>query len=334
MVVPDADVLQHAHRDERVAGAFDVAIIVVDELHHGVHSLSRRTFAGVRDLLARDVEGSDPDAEFARHVQGQGAPPAAGLDDPLTRPEHQLAADVVHLGPLRLLQRGLGRVVVRAGVDHLLVEPQPVEVVAQVVVVLDMPPRSARGVGARLGQSAQGAALGRDRVRAIRRSITAREHVDEIALDLDAPCAERISESDLRTEDHREKRAAVAKDDASVALARRTVRVLPVPERKRHIRLTHLCRDPPHEPAIEIARARARSPGWPVLGHSRAEDAGQTEWMRALSSHRHLPPPVTKPPTNRRIRSMDTGSSAVKHSVRVRVRYGRAPRSSSPSRKL
>ena len=97
-----------------------------------------RALARVGDLFLRDVEGADLDAVLARHVQREGAPSAAGFDDLLAGPEHQLAADVVELRALRLLQRGVRRVVVRAGVDHLLVEPQAVEVVAQVVVMLDV----------------------------------------------------------------------------------------------------------------------------------------------------------------------------------------------------
>ena len=41
LVVLDADMLQHAHRDERVAGARDVAVVVQHELHHPVHAFSR-----------------------------------------------------------------------------------------------------------------------------------------------------------------------------------------------------------------------------------------------------------------------------------------------------
>ena len=229
LVVLDANVLKHSHRDERIAGARDVAVIVQHELHQTIHAFPRRTFPRVCHLLLRDVEGTNLDTVFTRHVQSEGAPPATGLYDLLTRPEHQLAADVIELGSLRLFQRGVRRVVVRARIHHLLVEPQAVEVVAEVVMVLDVSPRSGLGVGTRPGQSAQCGALARDRAGAIRGSIAAREYIDEIAFHVDTPRAERISEPELGTQDHRHQRAPVVKDHASAALARRAVRIFAVP---------------------------------------------------------------------------------------------------------
>ena len=321
-VVPDADVLQHAHRDERVAGALDVAVVVLHELHRPAHALARRALARVCDLLLRDVEGADPDAVLARHVQGEGAPSTTGFDDLLTRLEHQLAADVVELRALRLLQGRLRRVVVRTGVDHLLVEPQAVEVVAQIVVVVDVAARAGGGVGTRLRQPAQQAALGGGRTRAIHASITSREHVDEVALDLDAPCAERIPESKLGIQDRRKQCAAITKDDAPVAFARQAAGVFTVPQGERDVGPAHLGGDSPHEPAIESVRARSFFPGRSVRRHSRAEGTRQTQRMLALSSCLHLLPPVSKQPMNHRAGFSPHAPRMWAHSARCRARAG------------
>ena len=43
-----------------------------------------------------------------RHVERQRAPAAAGLDDALAGTQPQLAADVLHLGDLRVLEVASG----------------------------------------------------------------------------------------------------------------------------------------------------------------------------------------------------------------------------------
>jgi hypothetical protein len=69
------------------------------------------------------------------------------LDDAIPGSEVDLAADVLHLRQLRLLEARLRGGEVGAGVDHLLVEPQAIEVVADVVVVVDVVASAAAGVG-------------------------------------------------------------------------------------------------------------------------------------------------------------------------------------------
>ena len=68
--------------------------------------------------------------------------PASTTRSPRLQP--QLAADVIHLRDLRLVERRVGRREVRAGVGHRLAEPQRVELVADVVVVMDVLARAGR----------------------------------------------------------------------------------------------------------------------------------------------------------------------------------------------
>jgi hypothetical protein len=63
------------------------------------------------------------------------APAAADVEEALARGEAQLAADVVELLRLRVVERVRVGAEVRARVDELGVEPEPVEGVRDVVVV-------------------------------------------------------------------------------------------------------------------------------------------------------------------------------------------------------
>ena len=79
------------------------------------------------------------DAVVTGHVAGQATPAAAGFHHGHARPQPQLATHVFQFGQLGLLQGQVGLLVVGAGVLHGgLVQPQAVEVVTQVVVVMDV----------------------------------------------------------------------------------------------------------------------------------------------------------------------------------------------------
>ena len=71
---------------------------------------------------------------------GRRAPAATGFDHPLAGPQVKLAADKIHLRKLRVLQGRIPRRKVCAGVDQLAVKPQPIEVITEIVVAMDMAP--------------------------------------------------------------------------------------------------------------------------------------------------------------------------------------------------
>ena len=139
-VVLRADVLEHADRNERrrtrraCCGSRPRCSSTRPARPSRARPLGR-----VADLLARNVPGAHLDAVVARHVQREAAPAATRLEHALAGPQPQLAADVVHLGALRGLQRHAGLGEIGAGVLHrLAVEPGGVEVVAEVVVPVDV----------------------------------------------------------------------------------------------------------------------------------------------------------------------------------------------------
>ncbi len=168
-------------------------------------ALSRRR----ADLLAGDVIGLDRDAVMPRHVKRQRPPAASRLDHRRSRLEPELAADQFHLGGLRFFQRNLGRRKVGARVNHLPIEPEAIEVVADVVVMIDVRSRAAQRVGPRpappLGQGCRQAAA---RLRVFG-TVDDFEELQEIALDLDAAVAEGVAKIQVDIGQKLPERAAV-----------------------------------------------------------------------------------------------------------------------------
>ncbi|MNS89316.1 hypothetical protein D3C72_1233250 [compost metagenome] len=102
------------------------------------------------------------DAVIAGRPAGQSAPAAADVEHALARLQPQLAADAIQLLLLGRLQRRIVSGEVGAGIDHLRVEEEAVEVVTDIIVELDevlvAPPAAitphpvvARGVPGRQG---------------------------------------------------------------------------------------------------------------------------------------------------------------------------------------
>ena len=63
--------------------------------------------------------------------------PASDVEKTLTGLEAKLAADQIELGLLRRIERISRRAEIGARVNHSLIEPQLIEVVADIVVVMD-----------------------------------------------------------------------------------------------------------------------------------------------------------------------------------------------------
>ena len=77
-------------------------------------------------------------AIMLRRMTNQSAPAAADIEHPLARFEPQLAADHLHLVVLRLFERIAPVGEISARILHLGIEKQPVELVAQIVMKLDI----------------------------------------------------------------------------------------------------------------------------------------------------------------------------------------------------
>ena len=117
-VVLVADVLEHAHRDDVVGLALELAVVLDPELDRQVLV----ALAAVGGLVGRDGDADAAGAVFLGGKAHEGAPAAADVPDQLAGLQADLAADEVELGFLRLVDVGDAVGPVAAGAGHARVE--------------------------------------------------------------------------------------------------------------------------------------------------------------------------------------------------------------------
>jgi hypothetical protein len=164
-------------------------------------------------------------------MHDERAPAASDVEESLARMEAQLPADEIELGLLRLVERHRGRREVGARVHHSVIEPQPVEVVADVVVILNRcaialrlvrPPRRCDlALGATMSHVGRGPVVlgkgeklahhGREDERRPKLAVDGvgdRDRCREFALDVDVARQVRLDDRQLaRRQQHAAKRA-------------------------------------------------------------------------------------------------------------------------------
>ena len=136
-IVAHADVLEQPDRRHRIEVALgDVAVVAVAHLGQVAQSLVGDRLLRPRRLLPRQrhADGLDPAAGGVAH---HAAPPASDVEQPVARLQPQLLEHQPVLVLLRLLERGVGVGIARAGVGHRRPEHPLVEGVRDVVVVVD-----------------------------------------------------------------------------------------------------------------------------------------------------------------------------------------------------
>ncbi len=141
-----ANVLQHSHGDKSVKVPAHVAVIVLNELYLSVEPFVFGALPGKSELLAGNIEGLDLHAIVSGHVQAQSSPSAAGFHNLFSRTQPQLARHQIQLGPLRFFQVGVLLREIGAGVDHLRIEPEPVKIIGEIVMIVDIAARTAQAV--------------------------------------------------------------------------------------------------------------------------------------------------------------------------------------------
>ena len=136
-IVGDADVLVHADAGDFVVTALERHVI--GERHRHAVLQPQAGDLGLRIVVLRLRQGDAVrgHAVALRGVAQQRAPAAADVEQRFARPQPQLAAYQLELVPLRLLQRIRPVAKVCAGIDHLGIEEQRIELVARVVMELD-----------------------------------------------------------------------------------------------------------------------------------------------------------------------------------------------------
>ena len=139
-----------------------VAVVLVAQLHGIGQAGLPHALLSPGQLLARQRHARDPGAELLRRRLGQPAPAAADLQQALAGLQPHLVQRAPELGLLGVLQVGVAQRFTRAplepggAVAHAGVQPQAVEIVAQVVVGMDVP--GAAGPRIALQQVAQAVA--------------------------------------------------------------------------------------------------------------------------------------------------------------------------------
>ena len=202
----DADMLEHADRDDAIVLPGGLAIVEQLEVHAvgkaGIGGAALRHF----ELLGREGEAGDGDAAFAREIEREAAPAAADIEHALPRLEQQLRRDMALLVGLRFLDRLVGRQEIGAGVLPVAVEEEIVEHVGEIVVMRHVLARAVQGIV--LLEDAEGATesvIERRQQRARRQVHVDGHEVEEIVkagiFDRQRPVHEGLAEMEARVEE-------------------------------------------------------------------------------------------------------------------------------------
>ncbi len=138
VVAVEAEVLERADRHDAVHGFVELLPALQK---HPFGARTRRAVEQLLDvglLVLRQGEPDDVHVVLLDRAHQRRAPAAADVEQRHVRLQAQLAQRQVDLGDLSLLKRHVVALEVRAAVGLRGVQEQPIEVVGQVVVVLDV----------------------------------------------------------------------------------------------------------------------------------------------------------------------------------------------------
>ena len=143
-----ADRLEHLDRRHLGVVAVVHSVVLLDDLHSVGETLHCDPLAGERRLLGGDRQAGDAAAGRTGSVQRESAPAAADLEHVIGDCELQLIADPLQLRALRVCERRIPLGEDPAGIGHRLVEHQLEELIAEVVVVRNVPSSAKQPVAA------------------------------------------------------------------------------------------------------------------------------------------------------------------------------------------
>src|SRR6266571_6412781 len=134
-----AHMLEHPDARDLVEDALarNVAIVLQAHLAAALEPLLPNPPRGEFVLVPAEGDARGPGSVFLGRAQHERTPAAADVEKPLARLEHELVEDVIELLLLSELQRIGLAAEIGAGIHHVPVQPQRVEVVRDVVVVLN-----------------------------------------------------------------------------------------------------------------------------------------------------------------------------------------------------
>ena len=113
-------------------------------MHAVLEAFRAGALGGDGVLLGRQRDAEHVDLEVLGEIEAEPAPARADVEHVLAGLDPQLGGDVALLGELRLLERHVRALEIGAGILHVLVEEEPVELAGQIVVVLHVAPGARR----------------------------------------------------------------------------------------------------------------------------------------------------------------------------------------------
>src|SRR5256886_4893137 len=219
-------VLERPDRQQLVELPRHLAEVALEDLDLPLEAAALDLGACFLDLLGGGVDAGAERAVLLPGVEEQVAPAAADVGEGVAPLEQDLAAHVVHLGDLRLLERLRSVGEPGAGVGHAhLVEPLAVEILAGPVVEAGVRFRLRNPCVAVSEFVPPVAQLDEESPLAVEAGVHARaEGVREAALDVDVAVDVGLEKADVAEQQHAPRGAAAADEDGDV---RRALAVLP-----------------------------------------------------------------------------------------------------------
>ena len=144
VVMIDADMLEHADRDDAVERSVDVAIVLQIEPGLVAQPLFRRALVGDVVLLLRQRDAGHVGAGHFGEIEPKPAPAAADIEHALSGLQQQLGGEVPLLGELGVVERLVGVFEIGAAVLPVGVEEQRIEPSVEIVVMRDILARAPR----------------------------------------------------------------------------------------------------------------------------------------------------------------------------------------------
>ena len=147
-VVVDADMLEHADRDDAVEALVEVAVVLQLEMRRGPRGpAARARSVATPMLLGRQRHAVHVDARRSWRDRGRARPSRSRCRAPSGRASSaSLAAMWRFLASCASSSVMSGPLEIGAGILHVLVEEEPVELAGQIVMVLHVAPRARRRV--------------------------------------------------------------------------------------------------------------------------------------------------------------------------------------------
>src|SRR5579862_7522778 len=133
-----ADRFDHLDGDELVETTLEVAIVLEQQCDAILEAQSGDLRARIGVLLTRDGGARDTASVSGRSMDRKAAPARPDLEQMILRAQRELAADGVELGDLGFVQRHLLVRENAARIRHGLIEHELVELVAEIVVRVDI----------------------------------------------------------------------------------------------------------------------------------------------------------------------------------------------------